>query len=123
MDRRETFRSTSGWALEMPQSTMATVTPLPENPASYAARAPIASRPQLFRYSSLLVRGPRAPAAAGASAATAIAARASPARMALQLRQHVVGRGDLELAALLDVELGHDAVLDDHGVALRALAQ
>src|SRR5690606_30896508 len=40
----------------------------------------------------------------------------------LELGHQVVGRRDLELARGLDVEPLHDAVVDDHRVALRALA-
>ena len=40
-----------------------------------------------------------------------------------KLRQQMLGRGDLELAALFDVQLLDHAVLDQHRIALRALAQ
>nr|QQZ49843.1 DNA-3-methyladenine glycosylase [Phenylobacterium glaciei] len=41
----------------------------------------------------------------------------------LELRQQVVGGRDLEFAGGLDVQFLHHAVLDDHGIALRAQAQ
>src|SRR5690349_9672888 len=39
-----------------------------------------------------------------------------------ELGEQIVRRGDLEFAGLLDVQRLHHAVLDDHGVALRAHA-
>src|SRR3954453_1345382 len=41
----------------------------------------------------------------------------------LQTLQHRVGSGYLELACLLDIELLHDAVVDQHRITLRALAE
>src|ERR1700675_4225879 len=44
-------------------------------------------------------------------------------KIKLQILQHRLGVGDLELAGSLDVERLDDAVIDQHRIALRALAE